>query len=210
MESLCLFGGSFDPVHIGHLLVARAAFEELTLDRVIFIPAAQSPFKTHVQPTPAALRMCMLRTALAAKPWAELDDQEIARGAVSYTIDTVRSYRKRYPTARIYYLIGEDNVAQLPEWRDSAELARLVEFAVIPRPPSRAGSQAPEAGEFPVTTPGTVETASSRGFRMRFLHGFPLDVSSSEIRARVCAGLRVNDLLPLGVTEIITNNRLYL
>src|SRR5271157_3964058 len=101
-----LFGGSFDPVHLGHLLVAQAAREELNLDRLFFIPAAQSPFKPERKPTPAGERLRLLRLALAAKTWCELDEQEIRRGGISYTIDTIRDFARRFPTAKLFYLIG--------------------------------------------------------------------------------------------------------
>src|SRR5512136_1165627 len=106
MERIGLFGGSFDPVHLGHLLVAEAAREELDLGRLFFIPAAQSPFKPDTQPSPASERLRLLRLALAGQAWCEIDEQEIQRGGVSYTIDTVRDYARRFPEAQRFYLIG--------------------------------------------------------------------------------------------------------
>lgn len=188
---LGLFGGSFDPVHLGHLLMAQSAREEIGLHRLFFIPAAQSPFKTDSQHAPAETRLQMLRLALAGKTCSEVDDQEIRRGGTSYSIDTLRDYTRRFPQAELYYLIGADNVANLPKWRDAAELARLAEFIVIPRP-----------GEAAVLFPPP--------FRGRTLTGFPLAVSSSQIRARVKARLPVEQLLPAGVAEAIRNKRLYL
>src|SRR5713101_4377564 len=134
MERFGLFGGSFDPVHLGHLLVAQAAREELSLTRLFFVPAAQSPFKPARPPTPANERLRLLRLALAGKEWCEIDEQEIHRGGVSYTIETVRDYARRFPEAELFYLIGADHVSQLTKWREADELARLVEFVVIPRP----------------------------------------------------------------------------
>jgi nicotinate-nucleotide adenylyltransferase len=186
-----LFGGSFDPVHLGHLLVAQAACEELGLDRMFFIPAAQSPFKPDQQPTPGALRLRMLRLALVGKSAYEVDAQELERGGVSYTIDTVRDYARRFPEAELFYLIGADHVAKLPQWRAAAELARLVEFAVIPRP-----------GEAAVEFPAP--------FRGRRLTGVPLGVSSSEIRRRARGGWPLEPLVPAAVAEVIRNNGLYL
>jgi len=110
-----LFGGSFDPVHLGHLLVAQAAREELDLARLFFIPAAQSPFKPETQPSPAPERLRLLRLALAGQTWCELDEQEIRRGGLSFTIDTVRDYARRFPDAQRFYLIGADHVPQTPE-----------------------------------------------------------------------------------------------
>lgn len=186
-----LFGGSFDPVHCGHLLVAQAACEECSLSRLFFIPAAQSPLKPDKQPALANERLRLLRLALAGRPAYEVDEQEIARGGVSYTIDTVRDYHRRFPDAELFYLIGEDHVPLLPKWRESEELARLVEFLVIPRP-------------------GHEPTPLAAPFRGRALKGFPLGVSSSQIRARIKAGLPIRDLVPDAVGEAIRNYRLYL
>lgn len=191
MQRIGLFGGSFDPVHLGHLLVAQAACEELNLSRLFFVLAAQSPFKPESQPAPSAARLRLLRLALAGQANYEIDTQEITRGGVSFTIDTAREYARRFPTAELFYLIGADHIPQLPKWRDADELARLVEFVVIPRPGEMAATPAPM-------------------FRLRILSGFPLGVSSSQIRARVKAGLSIDGLVPTMVAEAIRNNRLYL
>src|SRR5580704_8696362 len=105
---LGLFGGSFDPVHLGHLLVARAAREEAALDRIFFILAAQSPFKPVAASASANERLRLLRLALAGDTTAEVDDREIRRGGISFSIDTVRAYGKEFPGAELYYLIGAD------------------------------------------------------------------------------------------------------
>lgn len=191
MQRIGIYGGSFDPVHIGHLLVAQAAFEELGLDRLGFVPAAQSPFKQASAPTPGPVRAQLLRLALAGKPRCEVDVQELQRTGVSYTVDTLRAYAQRFPKAKLFYLIGADNVAALPQWREPEELARMAEFAVIPRP-----------GEASLPLP-----APFRGLTLR---GWPLGVSSSEIRARIKAGKAVAHLVPAAVAEAITNNQLYL
>ncbi len=188
---LGLFGGSFDPVHLGHLLVAQTALEEAALDRIFFIPAAQSPFKPAAAPAPAARRMQLLRLALIDDTRAEIDDQEIRRGGVSYSIDTVRRYTENFPGAALHYLVGADQLPQLHLWRESAELARLTEFLVVPRP----GEPAP---------------ALPNGFRGRVLRGWPLAVSSSEIRARVKSGAPIRHLVPAPVADAIKNYRLYI
>jgi len=187
---LGIYGGSFDPVHLGHLLVAQAAVEELALDRIFFIPAAQSPFKPANTLETGSLRLRLLRLALAGNVRAEVDDEEIRRGGVSYTVDTLRSFAERFPGAKLYYLIGADNVAKLNEWREPAELARLAEFVVIPRP-----------GQPPVNFPPPL--------RGQYLKGFPMDVSSSEIRRRLKAGLTVEHLLPDAVAEAIQAAGIY-
>lgn len=191
MQRIGLYGGSFNPVHSGHLLVAQAALEELALDRLFFIPTARSPFKLEQAPAPDHWRAAMLRLALAGWTRCEVDEQELQRGGISYTVDTVRAYAQRFPGAELHWLIGADNVAQLPAWREPSELARLARFAVIPRP-----------GDAPVPFPAP--------FQGRELKGFPFGVSSSQIRARLEAGLPVAGLVPAAVAEFIRNNQLYL
>jgi nicotinate-nucleotide adenylyltransferase len=191
VQRIGIYGGSFDPVHLGHLLVAQAAFEELGLTRLAFIPAAQSPFKQSALPAPGSVRAQLLRLALVGKPWCEVDEQEIQRAGVSYTVDTLRDYASRFPGAELFYLIGADNVPQLTQWRAAEDLARLAEFVVIPRP-----------GQAPVPLPAP--------FQGRMLRGWPLGVSSSEIRERARAGRCITHLVPPAVAEAIQNNRLYL
>ena len=191
MQRIGIFGGSFDPIHLGHMLVAQAAREELNLNRLSLVPAAQSPFKPDSRPISARERLAMVRLALAGNAWCEVDEQEIERGGISYSIDTVRDYARRFAGANLFYLIGADNVAALPKWREASELAHLVEFVAIPRPGEAAAC-------FPVP------------FRGRMLAGFPFGVSSSQIRDRVRAGLPIHHLVTAGVAERIANNRLYL
>lgn len=188
---LGVFGGSFDPVHLGHLLVAQAAREELGLDRLLFVPAAQSPFKTGHNLAPSSMRLRLLRLALAGQSWCEIDEQEIQRGQVSYTIDTLRNVTARFPQAKIFCLIGADHLRQLPNWREAGELARLAEFVVIPRPGQ---------SDAPLPAP----------FRGRHLTGFPIAISASQIRERIKAGRPIVPLVPSTVAEAIHNNRLYL
>ncbi len=187
---LGLYGGSFDPVHRGHLLVAQAALEELQLDRIVFIPAAQSPFKPGTQAAPASLRLRMLRLALAGETRTCVDDLEIRRGGISYTIDTVRAFQERHASARVFWLIGADHVAKLPLWRDAENLAGRVEFVVIPRP-------------------GEPMPALPPPYRLHTLKGWPLAVSASGIRERVRLGQSVRHLVPETVAQVIELENLY-
>lgn len=190
MQRIGIYGGSFDPVHLGHLLVAQAAMEELQLNRLFFVPAAQSPFKPESAPAPATERMRLLRLALAGKTAWEVDEQEIKRGGTSFTIETVRDFSRRFPGAALFYLIGADNVSALTKWRDAPELARLAEFVAISRP-------------------GEPVSAFPAPFRGRTLQGFPFGVSSSQVRARVRSGLTIDHLVPPTVAEAIRNQQLY-
>ena len=172
-------------------MIARTALEELALDRLFFIPAAQSPFKPSSPLAPGEARACWLRLSLAGWSKCEVDDQEIRRGGVSYTVETLGDYTRRFPGCRLFWLIGADHLAQLPRWREAAKLAELAEFVVLPRP-----------GEL-VATPG-------EPFRVRTLDGFPMSVSASAVRARVSQGLAIDTLVPAAVAEAIHNSRLYL
>jgi nicotinate-nucleotide adenylyltransferase len=187
---LGIFGGSFDPIHIGHLLVAQAAVEELGLDKIFFVPAAQSPFKPENEIAAAEIRLKLIRLALAGKTNCEIDDQEIRRNGISYTIETLRDYAKRFPGAQLFYLIGADNISKLSEWREADELAKLAEFVAIPRPGE-------SMAQFP------------KPFRGKMLKGFPIEISSSQIRARIKAGLPIENLMPPFVAEAIHAAKLY-
>jgi len=190
LRSIGIFGGSFDPVHNGHVLVSRAALEELAFDRLFIVPAAQSPFKPERQPAPARLRLSLLRLAFAGCADCEIDTQEVERDGVSYSIDTIRAYAARFPEARLHYLIGADHVPTLPQWREADDLANLASFVVVPRP-----GQA--VAQFPVP------------FRGKVLRGWPFEVSSSAIRERLKFGQAIDGLVPPVVAESLQNDNPY-
>ena len=179
-----LFGGSFDPIHIGHLILAREAKEELGLDRVIFIPAAISPHKLDREPAPAEARLEMVRAAVEGEAGFEVEDCEFRREGPSFTIDTVRWLRERNPADAFFYFIGEDNLAKLHTWREIEELRRLVQFVVLAR----------EAGGAPCEFPCVCRQ---------------VDVSSTEVRKRVARGQSIRYLLPHRACEVIYRNGLY-
>ena len=183
---LALYGGTFDPVHHGHLVLARDALEELQLDRVVFIPANLSPHKLATSPAPAALRREMLAAAIADEPGFALDDSELQLAGPSFTIDTVERVRTMYSDAVIYYLIGSDNVRELHTWRRIDDLRRLVEFVVFGR-----GDAAGQAAD-------QFRTLARR-----------IDISATEIRRRVAHGASIRYLVPEPVRSIITTHQLY-
>jgi nicotinate-nucleotide adenylyltransferase len=181
---LALYGGSFDPIHHGHLILARDAREQLHLDRVIFLPAAVSPHKPHLQPAPPELRGEMVRAAIADEPGFEVDDWELGRVGPSYSIDTAEHMRARFPDAELFYLIGHDNIAQLATWRRFETLSRIVQFVVF----GRGGSAPP--------------------------HPYPrlerrLDISATEIRERVARKASIRYLVPDAVRNLIERHQLY-
>lgn len=129
-----IYGGSFNPIHYGHLNVARTAMKELELDRLIVIPANVSPFKVDEAGDEVLWdRLELVKAAFADDPRVTVDERELKRGGVSYTIDTVRELAAENPGAELYYLIGEDSEEGLPRWKEIDELKKLVTFKVFPR-----------------------------------------------------------------------------
>jgi nicotinate-nucleotide adenylyltransferase len=191
LDRIGIFGGTFDPVHRGHLLVARAALEEAGLDRLFFIPASRSPFKESQQPSAGKDRVRWLRLALAGESRYEIDERELDRGGISYAIDTVHAYQKQFPDAQLCYLIGADHLQKLHQWRDAPKLASVLEFLVVPRP-------------------GEVEKPIPAPFRGTFLSGFPCSIAASAIRKRVRSGQSIGELVPSFVEQDIVNRGIYL
>lgn len=194
VERVGIFGGTFDPVHLGHLILAEAALEQLDLDRILFIPAAISPFKQDRPPGASAeQRLRMLRLATAVEPRFEVDDRELRREGPSYTIDTVRSLMGDHPGVRFLLLIGSDNLPEFNGWHDASELGNLVDIAVLDRGGDPDAANAPGAAvarEFPVV-------------RRR------IDLSSTEIRERLAAGLSVRFMVPPAVYDVIMTEHPY-
>jgi nicotinate-nucleotide adenylyltransferase len=180
-----ILGGTFDPIHNGHLILARDAMESLDLQSIIFVPNHHSPHKLAVAPAPPSIRLAMVRAAIASEPGFQLDDIEITRPAPSYTIDTVLHLRVLHPAADLLYLIGEDNLPQLHTWRRIDELQRLVQLVVLAR-----GADGPP---HPYIT----------------LHQRRIDISSTEIRQRIAKGDSIRYLVPDTVCAIIHNHQLY-
>jgi nicotinate-nucleotide adenylyltransferase len=183
---LALYGGTFDPIHHGHLLLARDALETLQLDRVIFIPAALSPHKLTTSPAPAELRREMLAAALADEPGFEIDDSELQRPGPSFAIETVERIHAAYSNAKLHYLIGADNVRELHTWRRIDDLRRLAEFVVFGR-----GSRVSK-------DPGDFQVLPRR-----------IDISATEIRRRVACGASIRYLVPEPVRSLIAAHHLY-
>ena len=127
-------GGSFDPVHFGHLLAAQDAYEQHQLDRLILVPAAQAPLKPNDVQSSAEDRLEMLRLATAWDTRFEVSDFELCRGGVSYTVESARHFRALYPHDELYWIIGGDQLPNLHLWKDIVEVARLVDFIFLERP----------------------------------------------------------------------------
>lgn len=188
---LGIFGGTFNPIHLGHLLIAEAAAEALELDRVIFIPSATPPHKRPRVLADARHRLRMVKLAIHGNPRFGCSDIEVRRGGPSYSVETLRQLRHAMPRAKFYFLIGADSLRELHKWREAAELARLCEFICVARPGER-------------TPP-----ARLRGLRVHKLPGHPADISSSDIRDRLASGASVRYLVPETVQRYIQKTGLY-
>jgi nicotinate-nucleotide adenylyltransferase len=181
---LGIYGGTFNPVHHGHLILARQALEEFKLDRLVFVPAAESPFKIQNHSAPAGDRLAMLRLAIAGEDRFSVDPLEIERGGISYSIDTVNLFRNREPGADLFFLVGEDNADRLTEWHRFKELKKLVCFVVLSR------SEDFQSPEYPVV-------------QRR------IEISSTEIRNRVANRESITYLVPESVKHYIEQHQLY-
>lgn len=190
---LGILGGSFDPVHLGHLLAAQDAWENAGLDRVVFMPAAQAPLRSAAPQATAEQRLALLRAALEGDDRFALSTLELERGGTSYTIDTVQAFRALHPAAELFWIIGADQAARLPLWHQIAALSQLVQFIVLARP------------GFPASPP----TALPEGLRLLPVPMHECAISSSEIRLRLAAGKPVRLFLPAPVADLIEREHLY-
>jgi nicotinate-nucleotide adenylyltransferase len=188
-ERLGILGGTFDPPHVGHLLAAGNAIERLGLDRVVLIPARRQPLKASLEITAGSHRLEMCRRLAECDPRLSVDPIELEREGLSFTVDTLREFRRSRPDAELYLLLGEDAAATLPQWRDPEVIAGLATIVVLTR---EGGAAAPATG------PAMTHLATRR-----------VDVSASEVRARVRAGLPVRGMVPDAVAAYIVEHRLY-
>lgn len=198
---LGIFGGSFDPVHAGHLALARACLEDRDLDEVWFVPAAVAPHKPQEPVATGPERATMLERAIGDDPKLRVSRIELDRGEVSYTVETLAAIRRERPEAELFLLVGSDTLADLPTWREPARICELARLLVV----RRAGQAEPD---FEVLAELT--TVSRREeFRALALAFTPPDISSSLIRHRLSAGESIEGLTPPGVVEYIRQHGLY-
>ena len=189
---LGVFGGTFDPIHVGHLILAEAAREQLRLDKVSFIPAGDPWRKAGQVITPAPHRLAMVRLAIADNPAFQLDEREVVREGPSYTIDTLRELQAGLSAAdELYLIVGEDALADMPNWRDPAAIAAAARIAVAPR----AGAALPT---LPFPTERLIDVE------------MPLiAISATELRWRARLGLSLRYQVPDTVAAYVRDHRLY-
>lgn len=184
MKKIGIYGGSFDPIHHGHLILAREALETLDLAEVIFVLAGQSPHKPHLRPAGAEVRWGLLTAALAGEEGFAASRLEIDRAPPSYSVDTVEQLRAENPPTQFFFLIGEDNLPKLESWHRFDDLRSLVQFVVL----DRSGMEA----EYPYPA-----------IRRK------IDISATTIRNRVASGQSIRYLVPEAVERIIRRENLY-
>ena len=194
-----IFGGSFNPVHTGHLVMAQDAVDHFGLHRVIWVPAAQPPHKLTL--APAVDRVEMLRLALQEDARFEVSDEEVQRGGVSYTVDTVERLRERHAGAELYLIIGGDTLRELHTWKDIHRLLELCRIVTVARPGFSAESMDPDLLRLPGPWP--------RRLLGDVITGHLVEISASDIRQRIGRGQSIRYLVPQAVERYIHARGLY-
>ena len=186
-----IYGGSFDPVHFGHLLLAESACEQLQLDTILFMPAATAPHKQQDQSTSPAVRLEMLNLAIGGHSGFEVSDLEMKRGGVSYTVDTLLALSEQYAEAQLVLLVGADTLVDMPNWKDPEKIVALARIGVVERTGSAIQATA---------LPG----AEVLGVRMP-----RMDLSSREMRAKVARRESIRYCTPRAVEQFIDAGEFY-
>ena len=182
-----LMGGSFDPIHLGHIAIAGEARDALQLSHVLFLPSGRPPHKAHLGASPAQ-RLEMTRLAVEPLPWAQASDVEVCRQGTIYTVDTLQILSSQHPEAAFYYIIGADTLLDLPNWRNTQKVCTLCRFICLHRP-------------------GVADEAI--GAQVHLVPASGPDISSTEIRRRVARGQSTEGLLPGAVRAYIDRENLY-
>jgi len=193
-QRIGILGGSFDPLHIGHLLLAESALEAFELEQVYFMPCADQPLKPGGAGADGQMRQRMIESAIEGHPQFGLLDLELVRGGTSYTVDSLAGIRQRFPDVTVYFLLGADKLGELRQWREIGRVVQLCRFGVFPRP----GQTRPDPADLPAGA--VIEYAP---------YARQIEISSSEIRRRVAEGQSIRYLVPDSVAMMIAERHLY-
>lgn len=195
-----IIGGTFDPIHNGHILIAREVKARLKLAEVIFVPAGQPWMKSEKPITPAVHRLEMVRMAIAPYPYFKVSTMEVDRVGPTYTIDTILGIRAKLNAEdEVYFILGWDSLVQFPRWRDAPRLIKMCRLTAVPR----LGYTLPDLNSLEAKIPGL-------SGRVVLLDKPEIDISATDIRQRVAQGLSINHLVPRVVAIYIRKHRLYL
>ncbi len=195
-----VLGGTFDPVHNGHLILADVAEENLNLSEILFIPAGQPWLKAERVITPAEHRLQMLRLALDGRPRFRISEMEIERPGPTYTIDTINALKSGpYAEDELFFILGQDTLMQIPQWHDVADLIQLCHLVAAPRP----GVKKPDFKALQAEVPGIKQ-------RIMLMKEPKVDINATDIRERVAKGLSVRHLVPEPVNRYIKEQKLYI
>lgn len=200
-------GGTFDPPHTGHLLAALDALDHLALDRLVFVPAAQQPLKAQQQSAASNHRLRMVQLMADGERRFSVDEIEITRSGLSFTVDTLEEYARRFPDSERFFLLGLDAFALLDQWRDAARVVGLAQLVVLTRVPDQdraSGGMDLEVITDLVRAVGGAAAATPQVMNLR-----RVDVSSTEIRERVRAGRSIRGFVTDAVAQYIEFNGLY-
>ncbi len=195
-----VLGGTFDPIHRGHIMVAEEVKARLNLAEVLFVPTAQTPLKEDSSVSSVEHRVQMVLLAIADYPYLKLSNIEINRAGPSYTVDTIAELRDRYGTENgLFFILGWDSLAQLPQWKEPSRLVQMCHLVAVPRP----GYSLPDLKSLEAGVPGLSRS-------LIVLDKPEVDISATEIRERVAQGLSIRHLVPEPVAEYIRKHKLYL
>ena len=219
IRQIGILGGSFDPVHMGHIGLAQETYEKFGLDQILFVPVFQSPHKKHIPMTTICHRMAMLRLALQNSAHFEISDMEVRREEISYTIDTLNRFTLIYPSSELFLIIGYDNLLELDAWKDSLKIIKSYNILVASRPGiNLISSEEKVLGMFNGDSPYYSFKTQSRnldffhqetGTRLVIYDISPQDISSSDVRERLACGKSLDNLLPPEVETYIIEHRIY-
>lgn len=200
-QRIGVFGGTFDPIHVGHLLLAELSREQLALDGVYFVPAAVSPLKVEQPPTSAKHRLEMVRLAIGGNSHFRVDERELQREGPSYTVDTLRAYQSEHADAALYFLMGADSLADLPYWREPQAICQLAQVMVL----ARGGHPPPKLDILQTYLPAEPRQSIDQ----HVLEMPQMEISSRDLRRRIADGRSTRYQLHPAVEAYIDANGLY-